>query len=179
MWCTRLLPLKLIVFAALAAAPAHLSAEPQAPTKEQSADATLATSFVGKSYDDELEIEGWTDLGGGLVSAPIFVREYQREDGTFLVLTSRQVSKETSASPASFQVVDSLVVRPPQSGVEFSIACVQGQDETLKFMGEAKGDEEQEWWNDVRRAWEISLDTGKISTAKAKDIRCTNVSWGQ
>jgi len=183
MWCMRTLPSRLIALAAFAAAltgiGAHLAAEPQAPTTEQSADSTFATSFVGKSYDDELEIEGWDDLGGGLVAAPIFVHQYQREDGTFLVLTSRQVTKETSTAPASFQVVDTLIVPAPQAGVEFSIACVQAPDETLKFMGEAKGDEEQEWWSDVRRAWEISLDTGKISAAKTKGIRCTNVSWGQ
>jgi hypothetical protein len=183
MRCTRTLPFRLIalaVFAAmLAGVPAKLMAEPQAPTKEQSADSSLATSFVGKSYDDELDIDGWTDLGGGLVVAPIFVHEYQRDDGTFLVLTSRQISKETSTAPASFQVVDSLIVHPPQAGVEFSIACMQGQDETLRFMGEAKGAEEQEWWTDVRRAWEISLDTGKIAGAKTNGVRCTNVLWGQ
>jgi hypothetical protein len=31
----------------------------------------------------------------------------------------------------------------------------------------------------VRRAWEIALDTGKISLTKTKGVRCTNVSWGQ
>jgi hypothetical protein len=179
MRCTRTFPFRLIALAVFAAmlggVPARLVAEPQAPTKEQSADTTLATSFVGKSYDDELDIDGWTDLGGGLVVAPIFVHEYQRDDGTFLVLTSRQVSKETSTAPASFQVVDSLIVHPPQAGVEFSIACMQGPDETLRF----KGAEEQEWWTDVRRAWEISLDTGKIAAAKTNGIRCTNILWGQ
>ena len=143
MRCTRTFPFRLIALAVFAAmlggVPAELVAEPQAPTEEQSADTTLATSFVGKSYDDELDIDGWTDLGGGLVVAPIFVHEYQRDDGTFLVLTSRQVSKETSTAPASFQVVDSLIVHPPQAGVEFSIACMQGQDETLRIHGRGQG----------------------------------------
>jgi hypothetical protein len=170
---------RFILFAALAAAPGPLAAEPQAPTTEQSADVTFGTSFIGKIYDDELEVEGWEDLGGGLVAQPIFVHEYQREDGTFLVLTSRQLSKETNTSPASYEVADALIVRPPASGVEFTISCVQAPDETLRFMGEAKGDEQQEWWSDVRRAWEIVLDTGKIVAAKTKGIRCTNVSWGQ
>jgi hypothetical protein len=31
----------------------------------------------------------------------------------------------------------------------------------------------------VRQAWEISAETGAISTVKAKGVRCTNVSWGQ
>ena len=110
---------------------------------------------------------------------PIFVHEYQRDDGTILVLTSRQLSKETSSSPGNYEVVDALIVPPPQSGVEFTVSCVQGQDETLRFMGEAKGPEDKEWWSDVRRAWEISLDTGQIASIKTKGIRCTNTSWGQ
>lgn len=154
-------------------------AEPQAPTKEQSDDSIFAKSFIGKNYDEELEIEGWNDLGGGLVVAPIFVHEFQRDDGTFLVFTSRQLSKGTSSAPANYEVVDALIVPPPQSGVEFTISCVQGQDETLRFMGEAKGPESKEWWTEVRRAWEISLDTGQISSTKTRGIRCTNVSWGQ
>ena len=56
---------------------------------------------------------------------------------------------------------------------------MQGKDETLRFIGEAKGPESKEWWTEVRRAWEIALDTGKISSTKTKGVRCTNVSWGQ
>jgi hypothetical protein len=56
---------------------------------------------------------------------------------------------------------------------------VLGKDETLNFMGEAKGSEEKEWWTDVRRAWQISLETGMIESVKPKGIRCTNASWGQ
>jgi hypothetical protein len=29
----------------------------------------------------------------------------------------------------------------------------------------------------VRRAWEISLETGQIASIKAKGIRCTNPAW--
>jgi hypothetical protein len=174
---SRLAPIAML--AALSLFPTLASAEPQAPSTEQSADAKLATSFIGKNYDDELEVEGWNDVGGGLVAPPIFIHEYQRDDGTFLVLTSREISKDTSTAPASFEVTDALVVPPPQTDVEFSIACVQGQDETLRILGLAKGAEDQEWWSDVRRAWEISLDTGKIASTKTKGVRCTNVSWGQ
>ena len=49
------------------------------PREEESADVTFAKSFLGKTYDDELDIEGWNDLGGGLVAPPIYVRQYQRE----------------------------------------------------------------------------------------------------
>ena len=152
-------------------------AEPKPPTEEESADVTFAKSFLGKTYDDELDIEGWEDLGGGLVAPPIYVRQYQREDGTNLVLTSREVTKSSGDTPASYVVLDALVVPPPQKDVQLSIACVQGEDGTLKFMGEAKGNEDKEWWSDVRRAWEISLETGQIASVKPKGIRCTNPAW--
>ena len=172
----------LFLFAAIAAvalSPAAASAEPKQPSEEESADVTLAKSFRGKVYEDELDIDGWTDLGGGLVATPIYVRQYQREDGTFLVLTSRELSKASRAAPASYEVADALIVPPPPKDVQFTISCVQAPDEMLRFMGEAKGDESREWWTDVRRAWEISVETGQITPTKSKDIRCTNVSWGQ
>jgi hypothetical protein len=143
------------------------------------ADEHFAKSFRGKTYQGDLEIEGWDDLGGGLVLPPIYVRQYQREDGTFLVLTSREVVPPSSDNPASYVVADALVIPPPKEGVDFTIACVQGEDETLRFMGEASGKEDKEWWTDVKRAWEISIETGEIAEAKTKGVRCTNISWGQ
>jgi hypothetical protein len=169
--------LSFLLFAALAS-PGGALAEPKQPTEEESADASFAKSFVGKTYDDELDIDGWDDLGGGLVAPPIYVRQYQREDGANLVLTSREVSKAAADTPASYEVLDALILPPPQKDVLFSIACVMaGDDATLKFMGEAKGSEDKEWWTDVRRAWEISLETGQIASVKTKGIRCTNPGW--
>jgi hypothetical protein len=170
---SRLLALALL----LGAVPA--AAEPQAPDDQALDDEDFAKSFVGKNYDGDLEIEGWTDLGGGLVAPPIYVRQYQREDGTNLVLTSRELAKATRDAPANLAVVDALIVKPPKAGAEFTISCVQGKDEMLRFMGVAKGPESKEWWTDVRQAWEISVETGEINTVKAKGVRCTNVSWGQ
>jgi hypothetical protein len=164
---------------ALALLPAPTKAEPKAPSEEENADVTFSTSFIGKNYDGDLEIEGWNDLGGGLIAAPIFIHQYQRADGTYLVLTSRQLVKEARDTPGNYEVTDALIVPPPASGVEFTISCVQGKDETLRFIGEAKGPDSKEWWTDVRRAWEIDLATGKISSTKTKGVRCTNVSWGQ
>ena len=165
--------------AALALVPLFARAEPKAPSEEENADAAFAASYVGKNYDGDLDVKGWDDQGGGLIAAPIFIHQYQREDGTYLVITSRQLAKESKDTPANYEVVDALIVPPPQTGVEFTISCVQGKDETLRFIGEAKGPESKEWWTEVRRAWEIALDTGKISSTKTKGVRCTNVSWGQ
>jgi len=152
------------------------------PPKEESAaeiDEKFAESFLGKTYQGDLEVTGWDDMGGGLVLPPIYVRQYQREDGTFLVLTSRETAPATSTNPASYIVADALIVPPPKAGVDFTIACVQGEDETLRFMGEASGKEDKEWWTDVKHAWEISIETGEITEAKTRGVRCTNISWGQ
>jgi hypothetical protein len=164
--------------AALLLLPRLALAEPQEPAAEENADETFAKSFLGKSYDDELEVEGWMNFGGGLVAPPIYVHQYQREeDGTYLVLTSREVAKASADTPASFVVTDALIVPKPQKDAAFSMACVQGEDATLKFMGEARGKEDKEWWSDVRRAWEISLETGEIASTTPKGIRCTNPNW--
>jgi hypothetical protein len=149
------------------------------PTEQELADAALAAGFVGKTYDDQLAIDGWNDLGGGLVSPPIYVEEFQREDGTFLVLTSRETSPAKASSPAAYVVTGALIVPKPDNNLQLSIACVQGADETLRFIGEAKGSDDKEWWTDVRRAWEISLETGEIAETKTKGVRCSNAAWGQ
>jgi len=146
---------------------------------EDSPDVIFAKSLVGKAYDDGLTVEGWDEVDGGLVAPPVYVRRYQREDGTYLVLTSRELKKATKTEPASYVVADVLIVPKPQADMQFSIACVLGKDQTLNFMGEAKGKEDKEWWTDVRRAWQISLETGEIASVPPKGIRCTNASWGQ
>jgi len=65
-----------VLLAILLLLPRAVLAEPKEPSEEESADVSFAKSFLGKTYSDELEIEGWTDLGGGLVSPPIYVRHY-------------------------------------------------------------------------------------------------------
>ena len=154
-------------------------AEPKAPTQEENADADFAKSFVGKSYTGDLEVEDWLDYGGGLVSPPIWIRQYQRGDGTNLILTSRETAPDTRTSPATYEVTDAIIVPPPRKGLELVISCTQGDDPTLRFMGEAKGPDDQEWWGDVRRAWEISLETGAITPTAPKGIKCNNPGWGQ
>src|SRR5262249_53965607 len=139
----------------------------------------FAKGLIGNTYENALAVDGWAEIDGGLVAPPIYVHRYQREDGTYLVLTSQEVKKATPTAPASYVVTDALIVPKPQPDVQFSIACVLGKDEMLNFMGEAKGNEDKEWWTDVRRAWQISLETGAIASVPPKGIRCTNAGYGQ
>jgi len=185
------------VAVALLAVPAF--AEPESPAEEEDPDATLVQSLLGKTYDGELPIEGWTDFGGGLVSPPIYVHLYQREDGSSLVLTSKLFSRK-------YLVTDARIISKPWKGYAITIACMQGDDFTLRFIGDARGPEEKEWWTEVRRAWEIELppkpkgegegesdsetatpaetaeakpepQPGRIAEAGTKGIRCANPNW--
>ncbi len=101
------------------------SSEEVDTSNEEVDDATFAKSFLGKPFAGALSIEGWTDISGGLVAPPIYVHQYQREDGTFLILTS----KETG--PANYEVTDALLVPKPRRSATLSIACTKGEDYTL------------------------------------------------
>lgn len=187
------------ITALLLASPAY--AEPEVPAEEEDPDAKLVESLRGKSYTGDLPIEGWTDYGGGLVSPPIYVHLYQREDGSSLVLTSKLSNKK-------YVVTDARIISKPWKGYAISIACTQGDDFTLRFIGDARGPEEKEWWTEVRRAWEIEIvpkpdpvaeeeaeaaaepaktETeaeakpdpmpGKITKADTRGVKCTNPNW--
>jgi hypothetical protein len=169
---SRIAGATLMALAILGAA-ATAGAEPKAPSEEENKDILFAKSFVGTFYQGDLELDGWNDLGGGLVSPPIYIRQFQREtDGTYLVVLSREITKATKEAPARLEITDALIVPPPQGGVQFTISCVKGKDEMLRFLGLAKGPEDREWWTDVRRAWEISLETGTLQPTKTKGVRC-------
>jgi hypothetical protein len=176
------LALAAAVLACLAFVASPVSAKkrpkPAEPVTEESAeDMVFAKSFIGKTYDDELDIEGWEDLGGGLVSPPVYVHEYQREDGAFLVLTSKETTPQKGDTPGSYIVLDALLVSKLRQDEVLSVACVQGDDQTLRFIGEARGSDQKDWWTDISRAWEISLETGAIASINPKGVKCTNPTF--
>jgi hypothetical protein len=185
----------------------EMEVEVEAPAEAEDgpSDGDFAKSLIGKDYQGDLEIKGWMDFGGGLVSPPIYVRHYQREDGTSLVLTSEK------RSGASFVVTDALIISKPWKGYVISIACTKGEDLTLRFIGDARGPDSKEWWTEVRRAWEIAVETpsepgtdtesetgnatetetdteneakaeaqiepGKITEANTRGVKCANPDW--
>lgn len=135
-------------------------------------DEDFAKTLIGATYSGSFELEGWTDQGGGLVLPPIYVHHYNRKDGTILVVTA----KETGSS-ANFEITDTLLANKPHKGYTFSTSCMKGDDYTLRFMGEVSGKDESEWWTNLRKAWEIDIETGKISDAGAKGVKCVNPNW--
>ncbi len=188
-----------------AVAEPEAAAEPEtpaeAPVEDEDPDEVFVKNLLGQSYSGDLELEGWTDFGGGLVSPPIYVHLYQREDGSSLVLTSKLFSRK-------YLVTDARIISKPWKGYAITIACMQGDDFTLRFIGDARGPEEKEWWTEVRRAWEIELppkpkgegegegesdsetatpaetaeakpepQPGRIAEAGTKGIRCANPNW--
>jgi len=197
-----LVALGLIAFGAGPAAAADpeapAEAEADADAADEPTDEDFAKSLIGKDYKGSLAIDGWTDLGGGLVSPPIYVHHYQREDGASLVLASKE-----AGGASRFEVTDARIISKPWKGYVISIACTQGDDFTLRFIGDARGPDSKEWWTEVRRAWEIAVpvepdpeaedgteaeaetkaepepepEIGKITKAATRGIKCTNPNW--
>ena len=121
---------------ALAPEPASAKKKPKPEEPvvvEDSPEMVFAKSFIGKTYDDNLDVEGWEDAGGGLVSPPIYVHEYRRDDGTVMVLTAKETTAAKGDTPGTYQVLDAVIMGKPRKDAVFSIACVQGADQTLRF----------------------------------------------
>ena len=93
------------------------------------------------------------------------------------MLTAKETSTSKGDAPSTYQVLDAVIMGKPRKDAVFSTACVQGADQTLRFLGEALGNDQKEWWTDVRRAWEISLDTGAIASIPPKGVKCTNPTF--
>ena len=170
-----------------------------AAEEEENPDEVLVKSLIGQTFTGDFPIEGWTDYGGGLVSPPVYVHLYQREDGSSLVMTTKLASKK-------YLVTDAVIISKPWKGYAISIACTKGDDFTLRFIGDARGPNDKEWWTEVRRAWEIEIpepepdpdaeaeaetetpepvpeaeaeakpapNPGKIKTANTGGVKCTN-----
>lgn len=191
----------------VAAFSAPAAAEPEADaaaeTEEGPSDEEFAKGLIGRDYEGSLELKDWVDYGGGLVSPPIYVNHYQRENGTSLVVTAKETPR------GGFVVIDAFIISKPWKGYVISIACTKGKDFTLRFIGDARGPDSKEWWSEVRRAWEIAVvpqaepedeanaetaseaetvakaetesepkvQPGKITKTNTRGVKCTNPNW--
>ncbi|BAQ15513.1 hypothetical protein [Methyloceanibacter caenitepidi] len=145
------------------------------PGDAPDSDEDFAQTLVGKTYSGSFELDGWTNVGGGLVLPPFYVQHYTRHDGTVLVLTAK--SEDEDGSSSDFEVTDALTADKPHKGYTFSTACIKGEDFTLRYMGEVSGKDADEWWTNLRNAWEIDVQTGKISSVNTRGVKCTNPNW--
>lgn len=148
-----------------------------APEDAPISDEDFAKGLIGTTYAGSFDLDGWTNLGGGLVLPPIYVQQYTRDDGRVLVLTAKETEAAGRGAAANFEVTDALMADKPRKGYTFSTACMKGDDYTLRFMGEVSGKDAAEWWTNLRKAWEIDIETGKISSVNARGVKCTNPNW--
>ena len=116
---------------AQAETPAEAPAEAELEQAEENGEKTspmsdedFATSLVGKTYSGSFNLDGWTNLGGGLVLPPFYVQQYNRDDGTILVLTARETEAAGRGSSATFEVTDAVTTSKPRKGYTFSTACM-------------------------------------------------------
>jgi hypothetical protein len=148
---------------------------------------TLKTRLVGKVYegdelDDQLVIEGWEDLGGGLMIEPIWFHYFRRKDDAYLVLANMALPRRhPDAKNLSFRITDVLVVPPLEEGQEVAFYCrVKGSKRKRAIVAVIQPDYEkqEEWWKDLLRAWTISLDSGQLAIIDTAGVECVNEGWG-
>lgn len=139
-------------------------------------DADFAQSQIGKSYTGSLNLDDWDGLGGGLVSPPIYVHQFER-GAAMLILTAMERAPAAKGAAARFEVTDALLIDKTRKGYTVSTTCMKGDDYTLRFLAEVSGKDASEMWTNVRKAWEIDLETGKIAPTKTRGVKCTNPNW--
>lgn len=145
------------------------------------APAQTPPQLIGKVYEGEFPIAGWTDEGGGLLQEPVWYAQYRRADGAQLVLSNWAQPIRPGARHTPFRVTDVLVVPPLAAGLELNFDCrTRSVDVTRKVIAVVRVDpkRQREWWRDVRQAWAISLQTGLFTPIATTGIECRNEGWG-
>jgi len=148
---------------------------------------SFKTRLVGKVYegdelDDEPVIEGWEDLGGGLMIEPVWFHYFRRNDDAYLVLANMALPRQLDAVHTPFRIADVLFVPSLEKGQEVAFHCrLKGTKRKLAIVAVIKPDyeNEEEWWKDIRQAWTISLDSGRFSTIDTDGVACVNEGWGR
>jgi hypothetical protein len=138
--------------------------------------------LVGRVYEGHLSLDGWEDLGGGLLAQPVWFHHYRRADGVQLVLIDWAQPRRPGAQQATFRVTDVLLTPPLQNGLSLAFNCRQSRrNVTQKIIAVIRADRQHasEWWRDVKLAWSVSLDDGRITPISPAGIECANEGWGE
>lgn len=131
--------------------------------------------LIGTRIEGEFPIEGWEDMGGGLLQDPVWFAQYRRSDGAQLVLVEWGLPRCPGAKHLTFQVTDVLVTPPLRNDAALSFFCKTAQPNvTQKILAIVTADPGQEWWRDIQQAWAIDLDSGRIRPIPPAGITCVN-----
>ena len=141
----------------------------------------LKARLVGQVYEGGLDLEGWEDLGGGLIAEPVWFQYYQRADGAYLVLANLAQPRASEEENLPFRIADLVLIPPLEEGQELAFECRAaggGRGRVVIAVVRPDHAHEAEWWRDVAMAWEISRQSGRLKPVAPKGIECVNESWG-
>jgi hypothetical protein len=134
--------------------------------------------FIGMEYETAPEISGWQDYGGGLLEEPVWYHFYKRQDNAYFLLINWKLPRKLNSQHVPFRVIDTLLIPPIAKNHTITFDCKPPQTNVfIKIFAVVRMDR-QEWWRDVRQAWKVELDTGKISPFPTKGVACLNEGYG-
>ncbi len=138
-------------------------------------------SLIGRVYEGSLPMNGWEDMGGGHLANSVWFHHFRRADGVQLVMVDWIQPRRAGSQQATFRVTDVLFVPALQENQSIIFDC-QGRDRnvTRKIIAVAQVDpqNQSEWWSDIRQAWSVSLDDGRVTPTSPEGVKCINESWG-
>lgn len=136
--------------------------------------------LIGKELEHAPEIPGWKNQGGGLLTDTVWYNFYireEREDAYFVVM-NWALPRKPNSQLAHFLVTDTLLIPHVAKNYTVTFDCKPPQtDLSIKIFAVVRRDR-REWWRDVRQAWKVQLDTGKISFFPTKGVACRNEGYG-
>jgi len=125
-------------------------------------------NLIGTEYDGGLDIPGWENEGGGLMSEPVWYHHYTRSDDAQLVLIEWALPRKPGATLTPFRITDVLVIPRVEKGLGLTFDCEPPRTNVFeKVFAVVRIDIRQKWWRDVRKAW-------KVETRHRHDLACSD-----
>jgi hypothetical protein len=136
-------------------------------------------NLIGKVFEGALPVEGWDNMGGGLLAGSVWFTQYRRSDGAFLVLSLLALPPRPNSQQTPFKVADVLYVPPLEPGYDLSTLCrpIQGS-QSQKFIAVVRL-EDSEIMRDVRQVWTVDVSSGRIVPVMPVNVECFNEGWGE
>jgi hypothetical protein len=137
---------------------------------------------IGTTHEGDLKIPGWEDRGGGQLNGPIWYSLFRRPDGAFRAIINRSLGYLRGSKYMTFRVTDVLTTIPYPEEMDFLFVCQSpraAKPGAVIAVVRIDMKNEKEWWTDIRRAWTVSIDTGRSSETDTRGVRCLNEGWGR